>query len=44
VAQCERKSGAESGRKLFKGSKGMANLLVTLKKLFFGWGVRIFCE
>jgi len=37
VALCERNSGIESGRQLFKGSKDSASLLVCIKKKLFGW-------
>ena len=37
-------SSADCARELFKGLNGLASLLVALKKIFFGWGLRIFCE
>jgi len=43
VALRVRSSGAESGRELLKGSKDVASLLVSTRKIF-GWGVWIFCE
>ena len=42
VALCERNSGTESGRGLFKGSKDSASLLVCTQNIFFCLGVRIF--
>jgi len=31
-------------RELFKGSNRLDSLLDALKKIFFGWGLRIFCD
>jgi len=41
VALRKRNSGAESDGELFKGSKDLASLVVSMKK-FFGWGCGFF--
>ena len=37
-------SSADCARKLFKGSNGLASLLVCTRQKIFCWGLRIFCE
>jgi len=41
---CTRNLGGESGRKLFKGSKDAASLLVCTWKKFFAWELWFFCD